>query len=196
VTKADKTRQHIIECTAPLFNQKGFDGTSLADLTEVTGLTKGALYGNFASKDEMALEAFRYSIKRVKAMVRMELEGVSSYKKQLQALLGFYSTYVFNPPIPGGCPLLNTAIDADDHHLSMRRVVAKELVSTIQFISDLIQKGIDAHEFKSTINPAEIAYVIFCSVEGALMFSRVERSREPMDIIVRHCEKIVNQISK
>ncbi len=129
-------------------------------------------------------------------MVRMELEGVSSYKKQLLALLDFYSTYVFNPPIPGGCPLLNTAIDADDHHLSMRRVVVKELVSTIDFISDLIQKGIDNNEFKATINPAEIAYVIFCSVEGALMFSRVERSGEPMDIIVRHCEKIVNQISK
>ena len=196
VTKADKTRQHIIESTAPLFNQKGFDGTSLADLTEATGLTKGALYGNFASKDEMALEAFRYSIKRVKAMVRMELEGVSSYKKQLLALLGFYSNYVFNPPIPGGCPLLNTAIEADDHHLSMRRIVVKELVSTVDFISDLIQKGIDNNEFKATINPAEIAYVIFCSVEGAVMFSRVERSREPMDIIVRHCEKIVNQISK
>ena len=196
MTKADRTRQHIIECTAPLFNQKGFDGTSLADLTEATGLTKGALYGNFQDKEQIGMEAFQYSIKKVKAAVKLELEGVSTYKKQLQALLGFYSTYVVNPPIPGGCPLLNTAIDADDHHLSMRRVVVKELVSTIHFISDLIQKGIDANEFKSTINPAEIAYVIFCSVEGALMFSRVERSREPMDIIVRHCEKIVNQISK
>ncbi len=196
MTKSDRTRQHIIERTAPLFNRKGFEGTSLADLTEATGLTKGALYGNFASKDEMALEAFRYSIDRVKTIVSEKLEGVSSYKSQLLALLDFYSTYVLTPPIPGGCPLLNTAIEADDHRTSMRRVVTKELLSTVNFIRDLIQGGIEKKEFRADIQPAEIAYTIFCSVEGALMFSRVERSREPMDIIIKHCKKIIDQISK
>jgi len=196
MTKADRTRLHIIEHTAPLFNRQGFEGTSLAHLTKATGLTKGALYGNFQDKEQIGMEAFQYSIRKVKEAVKLELEGVSSYKKQLLALLGFYSNYVVNPPIAGGCPLLNTAIEADDHHLSMRRVVVRELLSTIQFISDLIQKGIEAKEFKPNVNPEEIAYVIFCSVEGALMFSRVERSRVPMKIIVRHCEKIVKQISK
>lgn len=196
MTKAERTRQHIIQATAPLFNRKGFDGTSLSDLTEVTGLTKGALYGNFADKEEIALEAFQYSVRKVKEMAKQELEGASSGKKQLLALLGFYSKYVTDPPIPGGCPLLNTAIEVDDHRGSMRRVVVKELMSTIGFIRDLIQKGIDAKEFRSDIEPEAIAYTIFCSVEGALMFSRVERSREPMDIIIRHCKKIIDQISK
>jgi AcrR family transcriptional regulator len=196
MSKADRTRLHIIERTAPLFNRQGFDGTSLADLTQATGLTKGALYGNFRDKEQIGREAFQFAIRKVKQAVKMELEGLSTYKEQLLALLGFYSKYVMNPPVAGGCPLLNTAIEADDHHLSMRRVVVKELVSTIQFISDLIQKGIEAKEFKAGINPVEIAYVIFCSVEGALMFSRVERSTEPMEIIVRHCHKIINQISK
>jgi TetR/AcrR family transcriptional regulator, transcriptional repressor for nem operon len=196
MTKAERTRQHIIETTAPLFNRKGFDGTSLSDLTEATGLTKGALYGNFADKDEIALEAFQYSVRKVKEMVTQELEGASTYKKQLLALLGFYSKYVSDPPIAGGCPLLNTSIEADDHRVSMRRVVVKELMSTINFIRDLVQSGIDAKEFKSDTEPEEIAYTIFCAVEGALMFSRVERSREPMNIIVRHCKKIIDQISK
>jgi TetR/AcrR family transcriptional repressor of nem operon len=196
MTKAERTRQHIIETTAPLFNRKGFDGTSLSDLTEATGLTKGALYGNFADKDEIALEAFQYSVRKVKEMVTQELEGAFTYKKQLLALLGFYSKYVSDPPIPGGCPLLNMSIEADDHRVSMRRVVVKELMSTIDFISDLVQGGIDAKEFKSDTEPEEIAYTIFCAVEGALMFSRVERSSEPMNIIVRHCKKIIDQISK
>jgi AcrR family transcriptional regulator len=196
MSKAERTRHHIIESTAPLFNCKGFDGTSLSDLTEATGLTKGALYGNFVDKEEIALEAFQYSIQKIKEMVRLELSEVSTCKKQLLALLGFYSKYVFDPPIAGGCPLLNTSIEADDHRLSMRRVVVKELLQTVNFIRDLIQKGIDAKEFRPGIDPTEIAYTVFCSVEGALMFSRVERSKEPMDIIVRHCKKIIDQISK
>jgi AcrR family transcriptional regulator len=196
MTKADKTRQHILEKTAPLFNRKGFHGTSLAELTAATGLTKGALYGNFQDKDEMALEAFQYSIARVREVVTQELRGAVTCKEQLIALLSFYSNYVFSPPIPGGCPLLNTAIEVDDHRGSMRRVVVKELHHTIGFIQNLIEKGIEKNEFRPDINPEAIAYTFFCAVEGALMFSRVERSREAMDIIVEHCKKILDQISK
>ena len=196
MAKAEKTRQHIIEKTAPLFNRKGFEGTSLADLTEATGLTKGALYGNFHDKDEIALEAFQYAIKKVRETVKAELTGLSSPKKQLIALLDFYAGYVFDPPIAGGCPLMNTAVEADDYRLTMRRVVVKELLATINFIRDLIQEGIQQKEFHADIDPLEIAYTLFCAIEGALMFSRVERSREPMDIIIRHCKKILDQISK
>jgi AcrR family transcriptional regulator len=195
MTKAERTRQFIIEKTAPLFNSKGYVGTTLTDLTEATGLTKGSLYGNFTDKDEIAKEAFRFSVKKVKEMVRLELDEVSTNKKKLIALLEFYAKYVFNPPVPGGCPLLNTAIEADDHYTTMRKIVARELMETIDFIDSLLKKGVKAGEFVTGIRTREIAYTLFCSVEGALMFARVERSDEPMDIIVRHCKKILESIS-
>jgi TetR/AcrR family transcriptional repressor of nem operon len=196
MTKAERTRQLIIEKTAPLFNKKGFDGTSLSDLTQSTGLTKGALYGNFNDKEEIALEAFKYSIKKVKETAREKVDAEQTYKKQLFALIDFYAEYVFNPPIPGGCPMLNMAVEADDYRTPMRKVVTKELMDTITFITSLLEGGIKAGEFKKDTKSNEIAYTIFCSVEGALMFARVERSDEPMKIIVRHCKNLVNQISK
>src|SRR5690348_12418980 len=116
MTKAERTRQFILEKTAPLFNSRGFEGTSLADLTSSTGLTKGALYGHFQDKEEMAREAFVYSMDRVREVMQQELEGLNTYKKRLTAVLEFFAKYVFEPPIKGGCPLLNTAIEADDHH--------------------------------------------------------------------------------
>jgi hypothetical protein len=69
-------------------------------------------------------------------------------------------------------------------------------MSCISFISDLIRQGIKTKEFHPDTEPTEIAYTIFCAIEGALMYSRVERSREPMDIIINHCEKILDQISQ
>jgi TetR/AcrR family transcriptional regulator, transcriptional repressor for nem operon len=195
MTKAERTRQFIIEQTAPLFNCKGFDGTSLTDLTEATGLSKGAIYGNFSDKEEIATEAFRYSIGKVKELVLNRMEGVQSCKGQLLALLDFYSEYVFNPPIKGGCPLLNASVEVDDHHHSMRRVVVKELSDTVAFISNLLEEGIRKKEFRKDIKCQELAYVFFCSIEGALMFSRAERSRQPMDIVIKHCKNILKNIS-
>jgi AcrR family transcriptional regulator len=195
VTKSERTRKFIIEKTAPVFNKKGFDGTSLTDLLDVTGLTKGSLYGNFKDKEEISLEAFHYSIGKVREMVTLELAEAKTYKGQLIALLNFYAKYVFEPPVAGGCPLLNTAIEADDHHTSMRKVVTTELMSTVNFITNLIKQGIKAGEFKKNIKPSEIAYSFFCAIEGAIMFSRVERSSEPMDIVVKHCKNTLQQIS-
>ena len=195
MSKADRTRAYIMEKTAPIFNQKGFDGTSLIDLTSATGLTKGALYGNFKDKEEIRAEAFLYSVAQVKSLVKSKLDVVDTNKKRLLALLEFFATYVLNPPIPGGCPLLNTAIESDDHHTFMRSRVAKEMVDTVNFIASLLEKGIEAGEFKSAINPHELAYVFFCSIEGALMFARAEQSEEPMQIIVKHCAGILDGIS-
>lgn len=194
MTKAERTRSLIIERTAPVFNSKGFDGTSLHDLTAATGLTKGALYGHFEDKESIAVEAFKYAVQRVKTLVASELSGLQSYQKQLGALVDFFAKYVTEPPVAGGCPLLNTAIEADDHRTSMRRHVGRELVSTVSFIQELIEKGMASKEFKKT-NSRELAYVLFCLIEGALMFSRVERSKEPMNIAVRHCKRLIDQIT-
>jgi len=68
--KSDRTRALIVEKSASLFNRKGFHGTSLSDIMEATGLTKGGIYGNFKReglnkkgvKEEIALAAFEYNV--------------------------------------------------------------------------------------------------------------------------------------
>jgi TetR/AcrR family transcriptional regulator, transcriptional repressor for nem operon len=195
VTKAEKTRQFIIEQTAPVFNRKGFAGTSISDLTETTGLTKGALYGHFENKDQIASEAFQYAVNKVRQLVRDRIRHADSYKSQLLSLIGFYSEYVFSPPVAGGCPLLNASVEVDDDHPSMRSVVVNELTQTVLFIQSLIDSGIKTGEFSRQVNSRQLAYTLFCMIEGAIMFSRAEQSREPMDIISKHCTHLLNQIS-
>lgn len=194
VSKSDKTKQYILTITAPIFNTKGFEGTSMTDLTASTGLTKGALYGNFYNKEDLAMEAFKYSVRKVKELVKQRVESEVTYKRQLRAMLDFFAEYVFHPPVEGGCPLLNTAVQSNQFP-GVRRVVVKELMSTVMFIYNLLNKGINAGEFRKDINARELAYTIFCSIEGAIMFSRAEHSEEPMKIIVKHCKKLVNEIS-
>lgn len=193
--KAARTRKHILEKAAPLFNRKGYEGTSLADLEQVTGLTKGALYGNFGDKEALAVEAFIYSTATLRGIVNERLKKFPTYKGKLSALLDFYSTYVIEPPIAGGCPLLNTAVEADDNRLSIRPLVAREIMEVVKSITSLLKKGINAGEFQKDTNARELAYTFFCAIEGAIMFSRVERSREPMNIIVRHCKNKLEHIS-
>jgi TetR/AcrR family transcriptional regulator, transcriptional repressor for nem operon len=193
--KAAKTRQYILEKAAPVFNKRGFAGTSLADLESATGLSKGALYGNFDDKETLAEDAFSYATSLVRERISQILDPISTYKGKLRALLDFFADYVLQPPIAGGCPLMNTAIEADDDRISMRPVVSHEIIRVVNSIATLLKKGIRAGEFQKETKVRELAYIFFCAIEGAIMFSRVEGSREPMDIVVNHCKHKLEEIT-
>lgn len=194
--KATVTRQFIIGKTAPVFNTKGYNGTTLNDLTEATGLTKGSLYGNFENKEEIAIEVFQYSMEKVREAARLKMEKGRSSKEKLMALLEFYAQYVFSSPIPGGCPLMNNAVEADDHHVFMKKAVATEIKRTIDLITALLVRGKKEGEFKSSINEKEIAHVFFCSIEGAIIVSRVSSSDAAMKMVANFNRNLLKEISK
>src|SRR4051812_16713049 len=114
MSKAEKTKSFIIEKVAPIFNTKGYAGTSLSDMTEATGLTKGSIYGNFSDKDEVALAVFDFNLKKVNSIIQSEVAKRTTAKSQLLAYIDVYENFLTLPFPDGGCPILNTAIDADD----------------------------------------------------------------------------------
>ena len=64
MSKGEQTRQRIIEEAATIFNQRGYEATSMQDVMDATGLEKGGLYRHFVSKEELAAEALRYALDR------------------------------------------------------------------------------------------------------------------------------------
>jgi AcrR family transcriptional regulator len=194
MSKAGRTRQYIIDKSAPVFNTQGFAGTSLKDLTKATGLTKGALYGNFRDKEEIAGAVFHYSMDKVREAACMKMGKAEKYRDKLLSLLDFYALYVFNSPIPGGCPIMNNAVEADDYHSFIRKAVVAEMRKTTTFISDLLEQGINGGEFRADIKPKDLALLFFCSIEGAIVVSRVSSSDLAMKLVVSHCRSMVEQI--
>ena len=83
LSKAERTRQFIIETTASLFNTKGYEGTSLSDLTTATGLTKGSIYGNFENKEEVALAAFDHNLSKVWGIIQQRIRLAVTYHDKL-----------------------------------------------------------------------------------------------------------------
>src|SRR5687768_11870625 len=111
----------IIEEAAAIFNKQGYSGTSLSDIMAATGLQKGGIYNHFANKDEIALDAFDYAYGIARERYRLALrEAGRDPVKQLFAMVEVFARNVEDPPIAGGCPVLNTAIDSDDTHPELR----------------------------------------------------------------------------
>lgn len=194
MTKSERTRAFIIESTAPLFNTKGYDGTSLYDLCEATKLTKGALYGNFKDKDDLFNAAFQFAIRRMKEEGSKHIDRASTNHEKLKALLEFFTRYVLDPPVKGGCPLLNNAVDADDHRPQMKKVIARELQKQVDYITKLLEDGKAAGEFNKNFDAREFALLCFCAIEGAIMFSRVSSSEEAMNAVSANLSRLIDSL--
>jgi TetR/AcrR family transcriptional regulator, transcriptional repressor for nem operon len=195
VSKSERTRQFIIEKTAPVFNMYGFEGASLSVLQEATGLTKGSLYGNFRDKEEIAVAAFHYSMDTVRRFFNDRISRKTSAREKILAFITVYADFVFNPPIKGGCPLLNNAVEADDSHTTMRKLVSEDIDRTVAYIASLFDDGRKNGEFKKDIKSRELAFLVFSSIEGALMVSRVSRDDASMKAIVKYFKNLLDQIS-
>jgi TetR/AcrR family transcriptional regulator, transcriptional repressor for nem operon len=188
MTKGDTTRQRIIELAAPLFNQRGYAGCSMQEILDTTGLTKGGLYRHFTSKEELAAEAFQFSLSRVR---KIRLEGLDPSLSAIDQLKEAIHQFVEDPsPIPGGCPILNTAIDADDGNPTLRRLAREGLKTWKARIAKIVRKGIASREIRSDIKPQALANTIVASLEGALMITRLEGTRTALT----HVRHSLNQL--
>ncbi len=176
LSKAERTRRRIVEEAAKLFNTKGYAGTCIRDIMEATGLAKGGIYGNFENKRALELAAFEHALEVVRTAVRQRMDACAAAGgravDQLYELLAFYQQYVLNPPVVGGCPILNTAVEADDTDATLRRRVVRALDDWRKMIVRILRSGIESGEIRATIDPDHYAVIFIAVVEGAIMMAR------------------------
>lgn len=173
MSKAEQTRQFIIEKSAPVFNIKGYAGTSLSDIQEVSKLTKGAIYGNFSDKNELAVAAYEYSSSMVIDVLTATMQAAASATESLFSYADYYVQNVQFVVSKGGCPLMNAAIEADDHLFFMRDAVRNSMKRIISLIQKTIEQGQMDKEFKPDLDAAEYAATIFSLMEGTILLVKI-----------------------
>ncbi|MEO8609031.1 MAG: TetR/AcrR family transcriptional regulator [Chloroflexota bacterium] len=192
ITKGERTRQYIIERTAQVFSTRGYFGSSMSDLMDVTGMQKGGLYNHFESKDALALAAFEYSVGLVRERIKAALKPYRKAPDRLLAVIGVFRSLIEEPLLPGGCPLLNTAVESDDAHPALReraQIVMTEWRTTIHTIA---RKGIERGELRPEIDADVVATILIATLEGAIMMSKlyddpihVQRAADYLSVYVR-----------
>jgi AcrR family transcriptional regulator len=167
-TKADKTTEFIIRKVAPIFNKHGYSGTSLSDLTKATGLTKGAIYGNFKNKEDLAITAFQFNIQNVVDQIKVKLSESQSPIGQLGKLTDFYRGYSSYTKANGGCPLVNLGVDANHDNMTLLAKVRQTISRLQSGIKKMIVAGIEVGEIKPTVDADKYSRYFFTMIEGGV----------------------------
>src|SRR5579863_10773666 len=191
MTKGEQTRRKIVEAAAPIFNKRGYEGSSLSELMLATGLKKGGIYRHFTSKEELAAEAFDYTWEAVWNARLLHVDEKANGIEKLKQLIANFVEH--RSPVAGGCPILNTAIDADDGNPVLRARVAKALRSWVNRLQVMVEEAQEHGDTRRGVDAKAVATLIVASLEGALMMSRIQRNDEALRRVQSHLNRYLDE---
>jgi len=192
-TKAEKTATYIIETVAPIFNKNGYAATSIADLTKATGLTKGAIYGNFESKEQLAIAAFKYMVKSLMKEIVKHMEQSNSPIEKLLLISDFYRNYYKYANKMGGCPILNVGVDANNQNSLLLEKV-RIIIQRIQDqLATIIEDGIEIGEISTEVNAMHVAKRIDTMIQGAIFMAYTMDDEFYIKDTMDQVDKLINE---
>ncbi len=189
MSKGEETRLRIIAEAAPLFNQRGYEGCSMQDIMGATGLEKGGIYRHFESKEELAAEAFGFAWAMISSKHRQNLDSIPNHVDRLKQHI---ANFVSRSSFPGGCPLLNTAIDSDNGNPVLREKVRKALRGWQALLQNILEDGIKAGTIRAEVDVNKVSNLIIGGLEGGMLISRIERNDQGLRATLEHLDSYID----
>ncbi|MBW7461752.1 TetR family transcriptional regulator C-terminal domain-containing protein, partial [Paenibacillus sepulcri] len=107
-----------------------------------------------------------------------------------------YSDTVNNPPLQGGCPFLNTAVEADHSFPLLRDHAIDAYGHTQSFMQGVLEQGVSAGEFQPDMDTEALASFIFSAIEGAIMASRLTRDNKHVAFATKQIESTLRSCAR
>jgi AcrR family transcriptional regulator len=163
MTKGEETRARILERAAEAFARDGYSGASLNELIRATGLTKGAFYFHFDSKEALALEVFRDRQAAWFAAITEQLEGGGSPLDRLAAATSALAALMESDPAVRCIGRIAEEL-AEDPRLGPE--VGRLQDRWVEMVAGLLREAVAAGEVRPDLPVEEVADVAVAAFIG------------------------------
>ena len=161
--QAEENRQTVIDVASRLFREHGFDGIGLKDLMKGAGLTQGAFYKQFQSKDDLAAQASRRALES--ALGRWSAAAAADPQDPLGAVIAFYLSMGHRADRTDGCPVVALGSDAARQGADVKASFEAGIRKYLEMVGNWVGEA-EGEE------PGDKAMAIISTMVGALLLAR------------------------
>jgi TetR/AcrR family transcriptional regulator, transcriptional repressor for nem operon len=166
--KGELTRRNIIEKSLQLFSVKGYFNTSISDILQATGLTKGGLYCHFKSKEEVWRAVYDDAVDVWRSVVFKDVRSIADPLERIEytienVLLNYLGKEIFD----GGCFFVNMLVELSGQSDTMGRHILKGFVGFSKLFQSWLSEADTAGLLRADLNFREIADFIIITLNGA-----------------------------
>ena len=195
VKAKENTRSKILNAARELFWEKGYEGTSLADIAERTGANLGSVYYFFRTKEELLLGVLDlYTELLFPVLIKPLFEREKDPIERIFGLLDGYRQALIQTGCTYGCPIGNLAIEVATSMPRAREKIAGNFEGWRSWVRKCLEDAKDRLPPEADIK--SLAIFILTVMEGAVMQARAHQSLEPFDASVKQLREYFNLLQK
>jgi AcrR family transcriptional regulator len=178
-TMAD-ARQEILRTAARLFQQQGYDATSMNDVAAALKLSKGGLYHHFQSKDEILFEIINHAMDITDERVIAPVRGIADPEERLRALIRLHIEVVLSPADREITVMLH-----ENHPLSpvLRKRINIRKKEYIHFVENLIAEVQKTRQAKGSVSPRAAAFALLGMINWIYQWHKPEGELQTHNLV-------------
>jgi AcrR family transcriptional regulator len=178
--RSARTREALLTRCLHLFAQRGFSSTSMDDVATAAGVTKGAIYWHFSSKEEIFHAILDRIRQQWQEIVHVPVSARSSPDEQLAQLFDAYAELFHRSP---DICLFLQQVTLDRQNKAFAARVAKVFASTARFIAGIIDEGKTRRIMRADVDSLTTAHMILGMLAGASQQATATRNRSLEQLI-------------
>lgn len=196
-SKGMRTRRNIIEKSLQLFSVKGFYNTSIRDIQEATGLTKGGLYGHFTGKEDIWYAVYDEAVTIWKNIVFKEMRNSTGSLDRINCFIeNDLRDYLGSDVFDGGCFFLNMLVELSGQSATMSKHILRGFVSLSKLLQTWLEEAGEKGVLKEGLDYKEIANFIIITLNGAAALYISSRDPSILGQTINQLQFYIRQLKK
>ena len=177
--------QRVLEKAMHAFWERGYEGISIEELVQSTGIGRGSLYATFEDKHSLYLAALDQYIAAVRAQTSALLEQEGTLHEVLQQLFQTQLDALLSDPARRGCFLVNASLEMAPHDIEVNKLVQSALQELEEGLYRLLIKAQVAGELSWRHDPHQLAHFLVGTLVGIRVLARGRQDRRVLEDVVK-----------
>ena len=197
VSKGTQTRQKIVEKGLQLFCLKGYTNTSVNDILQATGLTKGGLYGHFAGKEDLWYAVYDEALSIWRKVVFQGIQSNAAPLERIQTLIeNDIKNKLGGNVFGGGCFFHRMLVELSGQSDAMCDHLMRGFKQLADLLCTWLKEADQQGQLKENLDFSEIANYIVISLNGAAALHGSTRNPAILDQTLSQLRFYIRQLKK
>ena len=193
-----KLKEKIVHESLKLFSLKGFLSTSIHDILEAAGTSKGGFYNHFSSKEDLFFQVLDEARRIWREKNLAGLDEIENPSEKITTLMNNYKDRYLKDAenLPGGCVFITLAAELNNQRPHLSKEIEKGFIGLKGLIKRLLDQGKESGEFGKEIDTDTVTEVLFNGMLGASLSYGVHKSKDDLDKSIKSLIEYFEQLEK
>ncbi|MGB3464742.1 MAG: TetR/AcrR family transcriptional regulator [Cyclobacteriaceae bacterium] len=178
-------REKILQSLVPVFVKNGYNGTSMQDIVDTTGLNRSSIYNSFGDKQALYTAVLAYYSGR-QIQIKTDILKIDDNVKT--ALRKFFEKLFLreaDPDNTDGCLLTNCSLEMGQSDAGIRNILLNSKEIMIKNFSEILELGLQKEDIKADIDPRQYASFLYNNLQGLRVLNGGNRDSATTKLIIR-----------